>query len=52
MNNYDKSKPAFDLIAVNNLSFNIFLLLYVGNFNMLKHVDAVGNRESSLHSTL
>ena len=40
----DNSKPAPDLIAYFNFSFKILFFLYDGNFNKLKHVEAVGKR--------
>ena len=51
LEDYDKSKPAPDRIEVNSFVFMIDSLENVGNFKILKHVEAVGNLLSSLQST-
>lgn len=48
---YDKSKPDLERIASSSFSFSTAFDVYVGSFSVLKQVDAVGKRLSSLHST-
>lgn len=48
---YERSNPALAVIDINNFCFITPCEEYVGNFNTLKHVDAVGKRLSSEQST-